>query len=640
MAIINGNYNFLDLRDIKSNIIDTFTEYFGEEYRDTIKNRIDRVLFVPYHSLDYINEYYLEHINRYSSEIYYRTLEKLGLESTPEIERILKSYGTIRDNDLKDVVFYDNSLTGTVHRKINEETLRPVADAFGVHTGSLERDRAELVRIYKTYLSTIREVENENTCDVFYDTQVIHLNNIEFVKNLVKKAKKLGIKISENDEQMLTRNDLEMCDLLDLDCYGSLFMDSVSYPGSISYFSSARQKELEETPNSNFIIQHRLQYLFKNGAMPVYFTKEEIESDDFLFTLNAGSEEKLLKEYYFQLVACKDIIPSCKAVDSLEAHREELRKSMAHNTRINHTMQRIGLTIGKNTNEFFASNRYPGGKEKNQIVAIGMNFDPLYDDASFLEILMHELDHAISFYNHRKLGQNKVIKTRGVAVSRLKVIDGEVKEEVFDQELDNLEEYCNQMQTKELTELYTRMFGVPYMPSSDLSVGKKDNKFSSLYENFGFLASDFYEMFLPEIKKSKVENIPLFYDYTPHGEKKSSGSLVSLIKERVSRAISPRNASNGKIDYAAVVELARIITEYRQFSDDHHMKYSIPVDYTKTLLYKLPKYQRTKITEFIDRKDKVMRKLALDHQVVKKNRSEYIPTMVSDIFFEMDPEGK
>ncbi len=640
MAIINGNYTFLDLRDIKSNVIDTFTEYFGEEYRDTIKNRLDRVLFAPYHSLDYINEYYLEHINRYSSEIYYRTLEKLGIESTPEIERILKAYGTIRDNDLKDVVFYDNSITGTVHRKINEETLRPVADAFGVNTGSLERDRAELVRIYKTYLSAIREVENENTCDVFYDTQVIHFNNIDFVKKLVKKAQKLGIQISENDEQMLTRNDLEMCDLLDLDCFGSLFMDSVSYPGSISYFSSARQKELEETPNSNFIIQHRLQYLFKNGAMPVYFTKEEVESDDFLFTLNAGSEEKLLKEYYFQLVACKNIIPSTKAVDSLEAYREELRKSMAHNTRINHTMQRIGLTIGKNANEFFASNRYPGGKEKNQIVAIGMNFDPTYDDDSFLEILMHELDHAISFYNHRKLGHDKVIKTRGVAVSRLKVIDGEVKEEVFDHELDNLEEYCNQMQTKELTELYIKKFGVPYMPSSDLSVGKKNNRFSSLYENFGFLANGFYEMFSPELKKSKVENIPLFYDYTPHTEKKSPGSIVSLIKERVSRVISPRNAGNGRIDYSAVVELARIITEYRQFSSDHHMQYSIPVDYTKPLLYKLPKYQRTKITEFIDRKDRVMKRLSLDHQVVRRNRSSYEPTMVADVFFEMDPEGK
>ena len=640
MAIINGNYTFLDLKDIKGNIIDTFTGYFGEEYRETIKNRLDRVLFAPYHSLDYINEYYLEHINRYSSEIYYRTIENLGIKSTPEIERILRSYGAIRDNELRDVVFYDNSLVGTVHRKINEETLRPVADAFGINTGSLERDRAELVRIYKTFLSTIREVENENECDVFYDTQVIHWNNIDFVKRLVSKAKKLGIQVSENDEQMLTRNDLEMCDLLDLDCFGSLFMDSVSYPGSISYFSSARQKELEETPNSNYIIQHRLQYLFKNGAMPVYFTKEEIESDDFLFSQNAGDEERLLKEYYFQLVACKNIIPSCKAVDNLEAYREELRKSMAHNTRINHTLQRIGLTIGKNTNEFFASNRYPGGKEKNQIVAIGMNFDPIYDDASFLEVLMHELDHAISFYNHRKLSQDKVLKTRGVAVSRLKVIDGEVREEIFDHELDNLEEYCNQMQTKELVDLYTKMYGIPYIPSSDLSVGKKNNTFSSLYENFGFLASGFYEMFLPELKKSKVENIPLFYDYTPHTEKKAPGSIVSLVKERINRAISPRNTSNGKIDYAAVVELARIITEYRQFSEDHHMKYSIPVDYTRPLLYKLPKYQRIKISEFIDRKDKVMRKFALDHQVVKKTRSKYTPTMVSDVFFEMDQEGK
>lgn len=642
MAIINGDYCFLDLRDIKNNVIETFTEYFGEEYRDTIKNRLDRVIFAPYHSLDYINEYYLEHINRYSSEIYYRTLENLGItESTPELERILKSYGSIRDNALRDVVYYDNSLTGSVNRRINEETLRPVADAFGVNTGSLEGDRKELVRIYKTYLATIREVENENSCDVFYDTQVITYNQIDFARRLLDKAKKLGLPVSDSDRELMSRHDLELCDLLDLDSFGSLFMDSVSYPGSISYFSSARQKELEENPEQKiFIIQHRLQYLYKNGAMPAFFTSEEIQTDDFVYNMDASKTEKLLREYYFQLVSCKDIIPDCKTVDALEAYREELSKSMAHNTRINRQMQSLGVSIGKDAENFFACNRYPEGKEKKQTVTIGMNFDPNYDLISFLEILMHELNHAISFFNHRKIGGDKVIKTRGVSVSRLKVVDGKIMEEVFDHELDNLEEYCNQMQTRELIELYMEKFGIPYMPESDFDIRKKNAKFSSLYEDFGFIAGEFYSMFSPELKKAKVENIPLYYDYSPHTEKKTPGSIVSLVKEKVSRVVSPRNPNNGKIDYAAAMELARIITEYRAFASEHHMRYSIPENCTPQLLKKLPKYQRIKIQEFMDRRDKVMRKLSMDHKLVKKTRSSYEPQVVADVFFDMEADGR
>ena len=640
MAIINGDYSFLDLRDIKNNIIDTFTEYFGEEYRKTIKNRLDRVIFAPYHSLDYINDYYLEHINRYSSEIYYRTLENLGIkESTPELESVLRSYGTVRDNQLREVVYYDNSLTGSVNRVINEETLRPVAQAFGVNTGSLEGDRKELVRIYKTYLDTIREVENENSCDVFYDTQVINYNHIEYIQKLLKKAKELGLPVTDNDKKYINRHDLEMCDFLDLDCYGSYFMDNISYPGSISYFSTARQVELEKNPAQNiFIIQHRLQYLYKNGAKPAYFTEEEILTDDFVYNLDFDKRERLLKEYYYQLVASKDLIPSCESVDTLEAYRTTLSKSLARNTNINKQLSRAGLLIGQNTHNFFATAKYPGGKEKNQIITIGMNFDPEFDQESFLEILMHELDHAISFYNHKNIGNNSVLKTRGVAVSRLKVIDGEIREEVTDTELDNLEEYCNQMQTLELAELYKKKFGVPYIPESDFDIRKKDKKFSCLYENFGFLASGFYEMFKPELKRAKVENIPLFYNYAPNSGEKSSTSIFSLLKARVTRSVFPENYSSGKMDYPSVVELAKIITEYRTFADEHHLKYSIPVDYTDSLLSQLPKYHRSKIKEFIDRKDKLIRKLSIDHRAVKKTRNTYEPPMLADVFFEMDAE--
>ena len=641
MAIIRGNYTFLDTRDIKGNLIDTFTEYFGEEFRETISNRLDRVIFAPYHTLEYINDYYLEYINAYQGEICYRTLDKLGIEPTPEIENILRAYGGIKDNELRDVVFYDNSLTGTVYRRIDEKKLRPIADAFGINTGDVKKDREELVRIYRTYLSAIREVENENPCDVFYDTQVIDRNHIDYTRRLLKKAEELGLHISPEDKELILRNDLEMCDLLDLDCFGSLFMDSVSYPGSISYFSSAREKELEEgSPENNiFIIQHRLQYLYKNGAEPVFFTKEEVMSDDFVYNVEHAQKDKILREYYYQIVVNRQLVPDAKAVDSLESYRTTLSKKMAHNTRINSTLQRYGLTIGDNTNNFFASSRFPEGKEKNQKVVVGMNFDPEYDDASFMEILMHEYDHAISFFNHKKVGGDKVIKTRGVTVSSLRVVDGEIREELVDTELDNLEEYCNQMQTLELTELYRQMFGLPYMPSSDITIRSRKNKFSSLYENFGFLANEFYEMFRPELKRAKVENIPLFYNYEPLRDKKTPTGIIDRFREGVKRVLTPRSPSNGKMDYESVLELARIITEYRDFSESHHMRHSIPVDYTLPLLDKLPKYQKAKMIEYIERKDKVMKKLSLDHDSVMRDRKTYEPPMVSDVFFETDSKS-
>ena len=244
---------------------------------------------------------------------------------------------------------------------------------------------------------------------------------------------------------------------------------------------------------------------------------------------------------------------------------------------------------------------------------------------------MHELDHAISFFNHLAIGNNKVIKTRRAAVSKLKVINGEVKEEVFDNELDNLEEFCNQQQTEELARMYISKYGVPSFPKSDTRYRKASSKFVSLYDSFAFLAGDFYEMFKPELKKAKVDNTPLYYDYTPNKKQKPVGGVVSLVKERVGRIISPRTM--GKIDYSAAVELARVITDYRQFAQDTNFKVSIPPNFERGQLDSLNKYQRNRILEFTGRKDKIMRKISLDHKMVKKNRDKVEPRMVADVFF-------
>jgi len=115
LAIINGNYSFIDLNAIKGNIIDTLSVYYGEEYRETISSRLDRVLFVPFHSMPYINEYYNNYIYQFEDEIIDTTLTKLGLESTPELREILRTCSSIKDNRLSEVVYYNNSIADSIN---------------------------------------------------------------------------------------------------------------------------------------------------------------------------------------------------------------------------------------------------------------------------------------------------------------------------------------------------------------------------------------------------------------------------------------------------------------------------------------------------------------------------------------------
>lgn len=67
--IKDGNYSWLDFEGFKPKLAEVFTEYYGKENSNTIDSRVNSIQYVPYHTFEYVNEYYKRYIMRYRDEI-------------------------------------------------------------------------------------------------------------------------------------------------------------------------------------------------------------------------------------------------------------------------------------------------------------------------------------------------------------------------------------------------------------------------------------------------------------------------------------------------------------------------------------------------------------------------------------------
>ena len=67
--IKEGNYSWLDYEAFKPMFAETCTEYYGDEHSTTIDSRINSIKYIPYHTFEYVNEYYKRFILQYREEI-------------------------------------------------------------------------------------------------------------------------------------------------------------------------------------------------------------------------------------------------------------------------------------------------------------------------------------------------------------------------------------------------------------------------------------------------------------------------------------------------------------------------------------------------------------------------------------------
>ena len=183
--IKEGNYHYFDFARHRDKFEDIFADYYGREHLDTIKKRMDSVVYVPYMNFDHVNDYFNHRLDLFRDEIlaeYSRLSEFKSLTDTQK-DIVWKDGGSLlfafcKDGDnLKDC----DHLGEEKDERLGDRIL--AAKEFGIY----DENPYEFIAQQARYLfKAIEKVCEDHPCDAFKDMiSAIKLRNSALQKYLL-----------------------------------------------------------------------------------------------------------------------------------------------------------------------------------------------------------------------------------------------------------------------------------------------------------------------------------------------------------------------------------------------------------------------------------------------------------------------
>ena len=575
--IKEGNYSWLDYESFKPQLIDVFTEYYGNEHVNTIDSRVNSIKYVPYHTFEYVNEYYKRFIMRYRDDILNNFFAVTKMKRNPDRESVLlpADAESLDDSDLLTLVdpsiFYmqEGGITKETLQKL-EKMKKKACGQFGIHLTDPKVDE-KLVKIRNLLIGAIKQTERDHPCDVFNDMQTLDNNYNRAYRELLLYAQKLGFDFSTEDRKIINTSSNLMLDKNRLDSDGIFFHYDISMPGVMDAYTSIANEILNKKgkgqEDTKYLIYFkRLEYMRICGV-----SFATMNMDDFTVInpaiLSDETKKMLETEYLYQMEHGEDIpeIPSDIA-DKLEIKRKGLVDMLFDNCKFDENL-RPTRPYGydhssESSTQFFMVPENKRGKVSRMGRFIYFCEDENITPESRLSNMLHESNHALS--NHLLVKNYRQGEERtGLEVQDVDIFGNDIVASTgYDPFIRAIMENSNEKQTKELLDLFIKKFG-NVMPTSDIQIPQ--HEFVALYRYSDFLTQEFYSIFGTAIKRFNVDP-----DYDIYFKKSVSDTLLGRLKGHITRKIDRRfrpdeyAGETGVLDYEKVRRLGALISDWEQ----------------------------------------------------------------------------
>lgn len=574
--IENGSYRWLDYNGEKEHLIDTFTVYYGEEYKDTVAERINSINYVPYHTYGYVRAYYNKFLTIFRKEILDNFFEMTGLKRTKQREEVLLPHDakTIQDSYILNILQPELLINkmGEVSEDVfteQDRMAKEVKNAFDIKSKDDKDFEIKVAKLRYKLSRAIRKVIDNNPCDVFDDMLKVNENFDKATTEYLRYAQKLGFKFSEHDKDYLEHSKLLADDISVFDANGILFENgAITEPGIIEAYTTyadkiLKEKKKDETDNPYVIMYKRLKYMRMQGAPFVYLDEELFDiSSSQLFT---GEQKKELEREYKKQNELGNIptFPT-KMADLLEVKRRGLVDTLTDGCKFEANLKPIkayAFEHESKTQDFFMLPYWRRNMTTREGRDIYFCEDEVWGEAT-LSSLIHETNHAVSQKVITKDFLHGEVRC-GLATQDAKLL-GEKIISVTDSDpyITAVMENINERQAEELTDLFIEMHGNT-IPVGDSILGIKT--LDSLYVYSNYITQEFYDLFSEHIKRYNID--PEFDIYY---KKTTPDNLVDTLKENVSRKINrtldPAGyvGNNGILDYEKVRALGRLCSIWEQ----------------------------------------------------------------------------
>ncbi len=570
--ILNGNYQRVDFDSLKPQLVELFTKYYGEEHRDTVEKRVKSTVYVPYHTFDYVNEYYKRFILQYRDEILSNFFGVTKLKATAKRGEMLIPYeaDTLDDSPLLTVseptsyVMLNGGGSDTFQRL--DKMKQQICSTFSIRQNEPDVDD-RIYKLRRLLIGAIKQTEKNHPCDVFRDMQTIDDNYHNAYADLFKYIQKHSQLLSKADRNIISKSLCLPMDISRLDSNGLFFLGDISAPGYIEGYTTPAEAILKKGKDDTkyTVLYKRLMYMFQCGVEFQHIEEDELQLFNPL-TLSDDLKSKIEKEYDYQTSLPNYPRINTKLADLIEVRRKGLSDMLIDNCKFDENLKSTkpyGYDHDSDADiQFFMMPEQKGGKINRQKRFIYFCEDELYTPHSRLGNLIHEANHSVSnsiVVNNYSQGEERI----GLEVIPLQIFGNQIIDKgESDSYIVAAMENANEKQTRELVKLFLSMYDNP-ITDSDYPVPQEE--FDPLYRYSDFLTQEFYSLFGEQIKEFNINP-----DYDIYFKKNIPMSLMELIKGQVSRKIdrkfrkSEYVGKTGILDYEKVRSLGALISTWEQ----------------------------------------------------------------------------
>lgn len=587
--IINGNYKFIDIDSLKPRLIETFTRYYGEEFRDEITDKINKMEYKPYHTIDYVCDYYNQYINvTHREDLANIFFELISRERTPELESVIMPITYDNNPEIYFAVCggYDlsNYITLTDQGVDFIYNLREkIKNAFGFEGNDYEVFE-QINELYKKYIEAEKEVGRRFPCDVVKDVEKFSQNSIDCMREFLKNVKDIGYDVAFEDIALVTKDTYTPNDAPLLRASKLLFGNEIMEKGTIASFTSENNNLLKTGTISDKvdIITDRLRYLSAFNVKFKYIDKEELyeptDSDTFVdrlfneYEYQKGMPDELTHIDYFNydLEAIKknfkkgEFFPT-ELADKIEEYRYMAVQDIVTDCKFYEHREPYPADFQM---EYFTIYDYINRNIYKPFSAVYINEDYTLNTEDFLLILLHEINHVMGHGLPFSIDEKNSIFTSKEGLNHIVKYKDEKDRVSFehpspiylDSTIQKLEENVNERQGKEMLEILLEEDIDLGFEEDTIYKGEKDD-YSCAYTRYDFLIDDFYEMFYDAIRQNKINSSYQFYFKHDLATTKVD-KIISHIKNKINRITSHSYSEEGVVDFYKVERLAKLIDEF------------------------------------------------------------------------------
>jgi hypothetical protein len=561
--IKNGNYYYVNFDEHKEKFIKVLTEYYGDEFEEIIRERMDTITYVPFHKFDAVSLYYGKQMDKYREEILDAFARISGRENLTDEQKdivwenggskffsAMHNGGNLQESDYlfegKDELLENRKKVAELFGLTNEETL--IEDL---------KTEARNVRL------ALAEVTKNHPCDVFHDLDLVVRNRNHALQSYLILLNKHLSPLTEHDIELISKGTFDSYDREDLDSKNLLFGTTIEEPGLVSYFTSENQQKAnsEDIYDQIEVYEGQLMFYALNAG---YDKLKYVTLDELYSRVKVENTEEYFDRIKKEIAHLQEIEPSnvmtAEVADRIEEIRRSLCQGIFHGTKMTENLNRSYSGSSHNVDDplqWLTSLGYERTEYDKPSNVIFFNEDNITTDQTLLYFI-HELNHAIG-HGKAILDKNKkyAISKSGVIHSIRQVIDGKYIGGVYDVAGDptKVGEDWNHRMSCDMLDIFLAMYDNIFDESDSGHVIDESDKDICVYSYYNFMTERLWEKMKDIVKRYRMrDDASLFYDVEHHEPVDLKEYIINALDYAVKKRINPieihkRGEINGKIFY-------------------------------------------------------------------------------------------